>query len=65
MQHTGWLPADQNMSHQRWLRRLWLHVEAPKSVVQIQWNLGNRDTQGAVKTVLNSEVVLFLRSISM
>ncbi len=33
--------------------------------VDIQWNLGIRDTQGTVKTVLNSEVVLFLRSISM
>ena len=32
-------------------------------ILDIQWNLGIRDTQGT--TVLNSEVVLFLRSISM
>ncbi len=31
----------------------------------VQWNLGIRDTHGTVKTVLNSEVVLFLRSISV
>ncbi len=34
-------------------------------VLHVQCNLGIRDTQGTAKTVLNSEVVLFLRSISM
>ncbi len=31
---------------------------------RIQWNLGIRDTQGLRKSVLYSEVALFLRSIS-
>ena len=34
-------------------------------MIQVQWNLGIRDTEGLWKTVQNSEVVLFLRSISM
>ncbi len=35
--------------------------------LKVQWNLGIRDTQklGLPKTVVNCEVVLFLRSISM
>ncbi len=43
---------------------LYLHMKL-YSIVAIQWNLGIRDTQWTVKTVLNSEVVLFLRFLSM